>query len=1173
MNEIRLHWFAGNFKTTSFPTHPCGIDPANFFSHIATVMDRSKLDTLLKGLPQTEWQLLAAVRELEGNGLRATAHDLLVRAVEAGAGEHSRLELSRRLITRGRFRAALDILAAIDSTSQLHGPASIFRAQAACRLKKFDHARTHLQFATESALATSDVQAWKEHIFDRKPRPPLPYSLQDPREVDDPYDFGASEPTHLFHPDEHENATPDEATQPRTPSLDHLDPPSGVEDEPTYLINIPASGSLDDMIDPDEPTVVRPSVKRSDLSRDPDHFRDITTGVRYKDPTLPGEADLAGEMPRYVTDPDLRPSEPEDLSSLANSSNDQDNGAFVHDPLAIPIHSEENVDEDSDSEPELELDLSDSPRPLQRYSSARQLTAFVKDRAHTHIADVLQSPLRALVIASITAVIVLGGGITLIYSAIFNAHLNQQIHSIERAIEADLYSSHLAALRDLNRLSEYQVLPFDPVDEAIHSLSSRLPVFGVGDQMDLVQDLTLFVEARMSYRFEHPGTFSMEPSSGDESVLVSAARVYHHLSYGEFSDATSLAERRLANPDVHPFATIVYGDSIVAAQAATRAAMIVDNFPNNTPATAFIHAQMRLLIDEDDGKTYLLELTEGINSQHPGTLLELASRQNDYEAARVFIEDLRDSNHPHASRTERARAHIIRAHSYGAEDDPNSQLLELQRAATIAPFHPNNIRPLIDYLLATGELLDARSHLARIPAIDNRHPYFDIALAEIHLSIGDIDRAIERLEPYTFDILHATALQGIARARRDDMDRAQALIDAINEEENAIGTSANAWLFAARGHREDAIQLLEALNLESLPFFFQILAADTFRQLANMAPARTERMENLTRAEEILEEISTERPESRLLACLIALDRRDSSGADPACSRVDTLDRAARPSAFAVLRWHLYNDRREEARALLDGHVDLTGPHGEVELRYAQLDLLDGNYSAVRATLDDLPSPIRSSPDHLLVEGNYALRVGRLQRARRHFDEALATTSLDRPEAVLGRIEADLLDQQPNDQMEESIRALLRHGDLGPRAWSLFASLRLQQNRIADARENIGFADRARDDFGGLDEQLHLLTERIAIIQKHRVPGHRTVEPLLEEAEELDAFSWRLHLLATRWHRHQSELDEERLLHHLDRALSLAPTLCPLWNKIDALDREEISSQLADQHHRPDDCS
>lgn len=1137
-------------------------------------MDRSKLDTLLQGLPQTEWQLLAAVHELEDKDLRATAHDLLVRAVEAGAGEHSRLELSRRLITRGRFRAALDILDAIDSTSEFHGPASLFRAQAAHRLKKIDQARTHLQSADKSTLATSDVRAWEEHIFDRKPRPPLPYSLPEPPQANDPYDFGASEPTHLFNPDEHQSTTPDEATQPRTPSLDHQDPPSGVEDEPTYLINIPASGPLDDMIDADEPTVVRPSLKRSDLSGDQDHSRDITTGVRYKDPTLPGEADLAVEMPRYVTDPALQSTDQEDLSSLANSSDD-DNGAFVHDPLAIPIYSDDDVDEDTNSEPELELelDLSDSPRPLPRYSSARQLTAFVKDRAHTHIADVLQSPLRALVIASVTAVIILGGGITLIYSAIFNAHLNQQISSIEQAIDADLYSSHLAALRDLNRLSQYQVLPFDPVDDAIHSLSARLPVFGVRDQMNQIQDMTLFVEARMSYRFEHPGTFSMDPPSADESILVSAARVYYHLSYEEFSDATSLAERRLANPDVHRFAAVVYGDSIVAAQAATQAAMIVDNFPRNTPATAFIHAQMRLLIDEDDGKTYLQDLTEGINSQHPGTLLELASRQTDYEAARELIEDLRDSNHPHASRTERARAHIIRAHFYGADNDPNSQLLELQRAATIAPFHPEKVRPLIDFLLASGDLLDARSHLARIPTIDNRHPYFDIALAKIHLIIGDIDRAIERLEPYTFDILHATALHGIARARGDDIDRARALVDAINEEENPIGTSANAWLFAARGHREEAVQLLEDLNLDSLPIFFRVLAADTYRHLANMAPARTERIENLNRAEEILEEVSTDRPESRLLACLIALDRRDTSGAERACSHLDALDRAARPSAFAVLRWHLYNDRRNEARALLDSHIDLTGPHGEVELRSAQLDLLDGNYSSVRAILDDLPSPIRSSPDHLIIEGNYALRAGRLQRARRHFDEALVNTSLDRPEAVLGRIEADLLVQEPSEQMEEPIRAILRHGELGPRAWSLFASLRRQQNRISDARENIGFADRARDEFGGVDEQLHILTERIAIIQKHRNPGHRTVEPLLEQAEELDAHSWRLHLLAARWHHHQSDPDEERLLHHLERALSLAPTLCQLWNKIDALDREEVSSQLQDQHHRPDDCS
>lgn len=808
-----------------------------------------------------------------------------------------------------------------------------------------------------------------------------------------------------------------------------------------------------------------------------------------------------------------------------------------------------------------------SPTPTLRHEPANSpspIATVIMEWASPHVDTARRSPLGLALAIGATALILLLGMIVS-YSVQANSHVNAELQRVYSAIDSDRYTEYQSALKTLQTLSDSQPQPAVFSNRAIVGLAEFLPGLGVRDKLEPVESLTHFIKARMAYRFENPNPIDRTLPAHDSPVMA-AAGAYRHLTVRDADAALELIEPFLGE-DQDVLLTMAYGEALLATDDPSRVSQILEEFSSDSEAMASIHARLKLLVDEDDGIAHLESLVRDHYPDHPGLRLKLATYQ---QGPAEIIDELVEPEQFELSPVERGKVQLIRA---SKQNDTDGIRKSLEAAADAAPLHRDLVKPLIDFLLVRGEFHAARSQLLRIPD-GLRDPYFDIALGRLYLLLGDLPGALAVLSPHSS--LEARGMMAIAHALSGDLEKAGQLI-ADSTEEHAIRSASQVWMQSAMGKLEEPAEVLDTIEGEKLPPFFFVLAAETHRLLASLTGSRAERLEYLEIASLLLfEEDSvagaTHSPERRRVACLTALDIRDDERSRSACRQLIVRDAASRPATAAGLRWLSYLDLLDEADFLIARHLDQTHSNLQSTLLAARVDLWRGAFDDARQKLDAIDEDHRELVDYLIVNGDYALRTGQFEEALDFFDRAAEKSSLRRTEVLLGIAEATLFTTGPNDEIEEFLRSALRDGEFGPRAWALFASLRRKQGRMADARENISFARRALDDFGSADERVHLLTERIAIIQTPRNPGHASIASLIEEADSLAPHYWRFHLLAARWHRNQSEVDSDALRSHLRAALTAAPELCRIWTELDELDSSVLQRQVAGGLDRPEEC-
>ena len=865
----------------------------------------------------------------------------------------------------------------------------------------------------------------------------------------------------------------------------------GEEAEPTHLITF----------DDDEPT----HLITFDDEPEPAHTDDdsthlitfdddeATTGRRLTDPTLPTDADRGQELPRYVTgkrDHSGDPSLPGFENFLASAHLDLD-----------------------DSAPSFDVPPDSSPPVVRRF------TVMVRDRAQTHLEDLLDSPRRAFILATTTAGIILLAGALLIYSALGHAHLDDQLQRAERAIDADLYSSHLAALRDLRALPDHQVLPLGPVDRAVSSLVDRLPLLSLGEKKERALQLRTFVEARLDYRFEAPETHLEQEISDPSSEILAAAAIYQLLSTGDHRRALPIGDDLFAGGIDDRIALLAYGDLLADSGDEQRLNLVAETFPTRSAAETLVAARLQQQRGQTDRARALLEhLVEYQGALSVTAALDLAELISDPAKQISLVQDFTDPDHDHAAPVERARAMIILANA-DAELQPDQRKRLLANAADLAPLRPEAVSPYIDFLHQSGELLEARSHLLRTPSRERRHRYFDIATARNHLLLGDLDRAKERLLPYVFDDRQATLFLAITHGLNDEFNESTALFDTLREEGVPIAEVGRTWVEALQGYFDE--EFSEGVEVDDLILspFDAAFFAETLLAKADLAPSRSARNHLLTQVESLLDNSPVETPEIRRAACRLALDLRRPGAAQEACSHLATRDTASRRALATAIRWQLYEGDLPGARRLLDQHISAAGPASTLRLIDADLHLRHGDADQARALLAEAPSELHFTAQYQLMEAKIAVAQGRYEEGAQYFAHARRASQRYRPEAALGHIGAQLrlLDDSaqkfgdnqldgdevdPDGQWEEDIRMALRHGEFGPRAWTLFAQLRRLQGRLSDAHENLSFAERARRDFGPDHEKLALLEERRRLLIARHGPDHRRVETLAQQIEE-----------------------------------------------------------------------
>ncbi|RVU48949.1 hypothetical protein EA187_05850 [Lujinxingia sediminis] len=1095
-----------------------------------TIMMNRDLSELLEGLPDTAPGLVKAARAYDEAGDYRNAEALLRGALARCSTPELRLASAEHLLARGRWAAAYQ-QARHAMANPMLWEAAVAAARASHKLGEHGRAQSLLDDALDRGADLTLISAWRDHFagLADAPAPRRPATLAPA-----------------------ERALPDFTEEP-TELVDGLAP-----HEPTHLVHIPAS--LSDAprakspgrapapgFEPDEttlrrrqPRAIRPGTSAPELADALANVPSEPTDVFAAAPTLPPGADLAQELPRHDSGRRNAPA----LRVAPRAANHSAPGVAAK--RGEPRHP--------GREEKLELDL-DALRRTGKpttggTSSIRRLTHLVQ----TSLPEPLQSPARAMISVLLSSLLVLSFFATLGYIGQVHRATATLLRRAESEVHNDTYASHQRALQLAQEARAYTLLPAG-ADAVVRGLTDALPAIGTRAPVERATNLEELIRARTAYRFTHPGTIAPPEPPTSRAGETIAAHIYASAAWLPGRDISRAADALLALAPSSAWARLAYAEVLVDHIPVELSAKLVDSFPEDTPARAFVRAQHLLSFDEEAATPALRAIFEA-NPDHYSSRLTLALHLARTGADEAELDALLSSALSAPGRefapADRALIHLARAE---ASSTTNERIDALRLAAEAAPLRPDRIRPLIDELIARGQLLDAREQLIRTPRVEHRHTYFDLELASIHLQLGDTDRAIALLSAAS-DNPHERLLLALAMAAEGNLAIAR---DELAQTPLDLAAAA----------------LLDALHPEATP------PEETFDRIADFASERallkSATLAHLANHSESWEAQSTLRERSlsrlehapdrlarRLLQCRLALDARHASDAAEHCARLEELDVASRWALDAAVRWHRLNDRHATALRLIDRHEDLSGPGPLLGLMRAEVAFEQGDVDAATSFLEPaLGTPLSRSARWATLQGRLALSRGDSEQAQAHLQSALDTRPGDAA-ATLGLLQTALANGPLSSENEQALRGLLRHGKLGPEAWVAFARQRRQQQRYNDALENLELARRAANTLVPAALSHAILTEEayVRAARSRRGFADPGVTRALDLAGESAPQSADYLVARARVALASRRPNRAEAARHLEDALNDAPLRCELWEEVIAL-RKRLRHQVA----------
>ncbi|RAL23801.1 hypothetical protein DL240_06505 [Lujinxingia litoralis] len=1106
-------------------------------------MSTGDLRELLDGLPRTASEVAARARAYAHQGDLRNAEALLSAALARTSTPELRLASAEHLLARGRWAAAYHQAQHALKDNALW-EAAVVAARASHHLGKPILASEHLDDALDRGADLNLISAWRDHFAGLIAEPAMP-GARAPRRHAPPPAF-TEEPTALADalvpeaPTELIDAlAPDEPTHLVTLPEALVDADELAPHEATHLVNIPAAlvdtpppvrqsppgFEIDDTTKRrHQPRELRPGRAAStDLPSTPLSQRPASSPT---EPTLWPDVDRAQELPRHQT---------ERQHALSTPRKTHSSGASPALPGA----------RNASAEPELELALDALRRPhsppRHDTSSIRRLTHLVQAR----LPEPLKSPARALASALASAFLVLSLVLAMAY--VWRVHHVLQHHAelASSELHADTYVSHANAAQLLERARAYDPLPWPGPATFLRKLSDRLPLVGTAAPLARIEALEALTRARVAYRFEHPDPASQPGDTFPKAPLKVAAEIYRAGAWLEADVLSDRLDALVATAPYAPWVRLAHADVRAAHASPELSAALSAALPTSTPAERFAHARHLLRVDPDAGADALRSLLDDAPDHHSARValaLHLAKTEPD-ATLDEFLAPLASADQRQVSAADRAGLHLAHAH---ATSDDSARLNSLRLAAEAAPLRPDRVRPLLDHWTRQGQLLAAREQLIRTPAAEARHPYFDRALAATHLQLGDTHRAIERLKADS-SLPEERLLLALAMAAEGDLD-----IALSETRDTPLDQSVRGLI---KSLQNDAPELSEGFDTGApSPSYRALLEAATLLLEANRAETSAAQTELRQRALQRLDHADEGLPQ-RILACTLALDARQAEQASAPCDALERLDAVSRPALRPLIRWHLYRNDPRGALALLSRHEALSGAHPELSLLRAEIALAQNDVPGARTGLQPaLGTPTARSPRFHTLLGDIARHEGDPEQALAHYEDALERQP-HHPAALLGRSLA-LLEQGPLPQSDEhALRSLLRHGDLGPRAWLAFAQQRRLQKRHADARENLELAMRAAHSLHSARFlHAHATEEARALAERdRRAYSAPAVDAALQRAQTHPPLSANYHIARARQALARRRPDRTRAANELENALQLAPLRCELWDEAIAL--------------------
>lgn len=672
-----------------------------------------------------------------------------------------------------------------------------------------------------------------------------------------------------------------------------------------------------------------------------------------------------------------------------------------------------------------------------------------------------------------------------------------------------------------------------------------------------------FAASVLEHRFESAdrrNAAHLSWSAFDEETMTpisAASRIHRHLTRGRLGEAVVLARKARETFDENRRVLRAHASAALAAQAGSDLEGLGDTL-SNFGADATLHDRYLLAriarFDPDQSQPAILDELLETNPDHFDTNIELVAsliRSGRPKEAQSAGTKILNGRKEAASPYQIARLRNTVADALAEADRTDSALEHYEKAIAKLPERASVYLPSIDHFLDAGDLARAEEQIETAQRNAHPSPELDLRRARLGFYRGRFDRALALLDRASSEVELAPLLKARILIAAEEYEKATNLLGDLSDfHPRSAALDALEQLAAAGAANEIGESELEAAdNLVSEhgddPVVLRSAAKLRIRA-SKMGPEG----DHLDRAEAYLEKAHELQPQRSLndyLRCEIYRLRQDPEEASKYCDRARERNDRYLPGMLTAARLDFLEQTPTDAALLL---ARLAGAFDDswkvTKLRMRSLFETHRPQQAAELLEEWRGRSVSDTPEFQLFEGHAAFFQGDYSGAVDHYRNARDSEE-HTDEARL--YYAHTLVRLGNfEEAEKIVRELKELDDWSGPAWAVFGELRLRQDEVLDAIQNLRIGTRHYDrEVDSRERIAHLYGQRALAWVAHRDWNDSRVERYLSRGREYGdpnspelMFPLGMYYLNVRG----NENDPGRAVELLERTVEIQPKRC-----------------------------
>lgn len=760
----------------------------------------------------------------------------------------------------------------------------------------------------------------------------------------------------------------------------------------------------------------------------------------------------------------------------------------------------------------------------------------------------------------IVALIVLVLAIAFATTFFDSGSLSGTLAQVDEHRSGDTYDGWLASHDAAGRIATYTPGGFRSF---FHTLGIVVPRTSPSSLRAELEREHAFAASVLEHRFESADrrdATHLSWSAFDEEAMTpisAASRIHRHLTRGRLGEAVELARKARESFDENRRILRAHASAALAAQTGSDLDSLADTL-SEYGADATLHDRYLLAriarFDPDQSQTAILdELLETAPDHLDANIEKVASlvRSGQPKKAQSTGTKLLNGAKEAASAYQLARLRNAVADALTEADRTDSAREHYEKAIAKLPERTSVHLPSIDHLLDTGDFARAEERIETAQRDAHPSPELDLRRARLDFYRGRFDQALARLDRASTEVELAPLLKARILIATDEFEKAAKLLGDLSD-------------FHPRSAALDALEQLAAAGSSNEIGESELEAADSLvsehgddpvvlRSAAKLRIRASEigpKGDHLERAESYLEkahELQPQRSMNDYLRCEIYRLREDPEEARKYCDRARERNDRYLPGMLTAARLEFLEQNPTDAALLL---ARLAGAFDDswkvAKLRMRSLFQSHRPQQATELLEEWRGRAVAETPEFQLFEGHAAFFRGDYSGAVDHYRNARESEE-HADEARL--YYAHTLVRLGNFEEAEKIVRELKELDRwsGP-AWTVFGELRLRQDEILDAIQNLRIGTRHYDrEVDSPGRIAHLYGQRALAWVAHRDWNDSRVERYLDRGREYGdpnspelMFPLGMYYLNVRG----NENDPGRAVELLERTVEIQPQRC-----------------------------